>query len=280
MYLGLFSLVRAHPLCAKGLIHEICDHRGRRRYEYSSEHGKADSADAASCGLGGCRHFGYRLRCRRICGGAVSLYSAKVRGIESDKEKVRQFQQLHQDHTYMVDIASAEALPYPSDSFDIVIVNEVLEHIPNQDLALDEIHRVLKSDGRFLLFCPNRLYPFESHGMENKDRIISNPWIPFVPYFPLWSLKYFGLKPWARNYWPWEVNRLLKRHRFSINSKTYISQTFENISGRQPSKLSLIRPMLRRLFDILEKIPLIRMFTSVSQIIVSVPRANSRKLNG
>ncbi|MGI8679451.1 MAG: class I SAM-dependent methyltransferase [Jatrophihabitans sp.] len=47
-------------------------------------------------------------------------------------------------------VADAEALPYPDDSFDIVIGHAVLHHIPDLDLAFREIMRVLKPGGRFV----------------------------------------------------------------------------------------------------------------------------------
>jgi ubiquinone/menaquinone biosynthesis C-methylase UbiE len=47
--------------------------------------------------------------------------------------------------------ASMERLPYQSDSFDIVIAIEVMRYIQNMDLALSEVHRVLKPGGQCLL---------------------------------------------------------------------------------------------------------------------------------
>lgn len=46
------------------------------------------------------------------------------------------------------------AIPYPGDHFDIVICNHVLEHVPNDSLALSEIRRVLKPGGRAILQTP------------------------------------------------------------------------------------------------------------------------------
>lgn len=46
--------------------------------------------------------------------------------------------------------ASIEHLPYESDSFDIVIGIEVMRYIQDVDLALSEVHRVLKPKGRCL----------------------------------------------------------------------------------------------------------------------------------
>ena len=42
----------------------------------------------------------------------------------------------------------------PSDSFDSVLCNQVLEHVFNPDYFLSEIHRVLKPSGKLLLTVP------------------------------------------------------------------------------------------------------------------------------
>lgn len=45
--------------------------------------------------------------------------------------------------------ARAESLPYPDDSFDVVIAGVVFCTIADPDAALDEVARVLKPDGEF-----------------------------------------------------------------------------------------------------------------------------------
>ena len=46
---------------------------------------------------------------------------------------------------------SAEQLPFPDGTFDVVISNGVFNLIPDKAKALREVFRVLKSSGRFLL---------------------------------------------------------------------------------------------------------------------------------
>jgi SAM-dependent methyltransferase len=46
-------------------------------------------------------------------------------------------------------------LPFPDRSFDIVCSNQVFEHVQDLELALSEIHRVLKSGGVFLNLFPS-----------------------------------------------------------------------------------------------------------------------------
>lgn len=49
-------------------------------------------------------------------------------------------------------VADAEALPYDDGSFDLVVGHAVLHHVPDLDLAMREILRVLRPGGRFA-FC-------------------------------------------------------------------------------------------------------------------------------
>jgi SAM-dependent methyltransferase len=48
----------------------------------------------------------------------------------------------------------ATRIPYPDGSFDVVIANHVLEHIPEDRKALAEFARVLRPDGLLLLAVP------------------------------------------------------------------------------------------------------------------------------
>lgn len=48
-------------------------------------------------------------------------------------------------------VADAEALPYPDDSFDLVVGHAVIHHVPDVELALREMRRVLRPGGRLVL---------------------------------------------------------------------------------------------------------------------------------
>lgn len=45
-------------------------------------------------------------------------------------------------------------MPFADDSFDLLLANHVLEHVDAPDLALAEIHRVLKPGGHAILQTP------------------------------------------------------------------------------------------------------------------------------
>jgi ubiquinone/menaquinone biosynthesis C-methylase UbiE len=54
-------------------------------------------------------------------------------------------------------------LPFPDESFDVILSFDVFEHIPDTDAHLKEVYRVLKKEGCYLLATPNKItnIPFE-----------------------------------------------------------------------------------------------------------------------
>jgi SAM-dependent methyltransferase len=63
------------------------------------------------------------------------------------------------DRRNEVDIISADAsqLPFERDSFDKVFVMDVLEHIMDERRAIEELRRVLRSDGKLIVSSPVEL---------------------------------------------------------------------------------------------------------------------------
>lgn len=83
-----------------------------------------------------------------------------------------------------VAVSVGETLPFTSDTFDTVFSNEVIEHVQDDRLYMSEISRVLKKNGRCLIFCPNRWYPVEQHGIYWRGTYKFGN-IPLVNYLPM-----------------------------------------------------------------------------------------------
>ena len=96
----------------------------------------------------------------------IDLHSKKVLHISPEKniytflcskatvqtaDLIPQFYRNVDKHISKADLTD---LPYPDHSFDIVIANHVLEHIPDDRFAMKEIFRVLKSTGVAILQVP------------------------------------------------------------------------------------------------------------------------------
>lgn len=52
-------------------------------------------------------------------------------------------------HPFRFEVVDAQAIPFDDASFDAVIANHMLYHVPDRPKALSEIHRVLRPEGRF-----------------------------------------------------------------------------------------------------------------------------------
>lgn len=52
-------------------------------------------------------------------------------------------------HGFRFQTANIQELPFPDGSFDVVIANHMLYHVPDLPMALREVRRVLRADGRF-----------------------------------------------------------------------------------------------------------------------------------
>lgn len=65
--------------------------------------------------------------------------------------------------------ASATALPFSNQSFDLATAFEVIEHLTDWRLMLSEARRVLRSDGVFLVSTPNKLYYAESRAKDGPN---------------------------------------------------------------------------------------------------------------
>ena len=64
-------------------------------------------------------------------------------------------------------------LPFADRSFDIVLLNHILEHVASQQSLLDEAWRILKPSGICYLAVPNRLWILEPHYL-----------LPFLSWLP------------------------------------------------------------------------------------------------
>ncbi len=196
---------------------------------------------------------------------ALTALGADAWGIEYSAEKIGEAKRRGALPEGRVAVGDLEAVEFADDRFDVALLNEVLEHVPRDDQGIREVHRILKPGGVAVIFSPNRLYPFETHGVSLRSGAKVPHYTPLVPYVPV-RLGLFQY--WARNYWPWELRALVRAGGFSIERCGYVWQTFENISGHQPRWIGALRPLLRAIARALEATPGLRAF-GVSQLIVA-----------
>ena len=150
-----------------------------------------------------------------------------VFGIEYEQERAKEA--LRKSGSGVFVRGAAERLPYPQASFDVVLCNEVIEHVQDDRRAVAEMIRVLKVGGRLVLFCPNRWYPVEQHGVYLGRRYIFGN-IPLVNYLPdFWRSR---LAPHVRTYTRRSLLALLEGTPSQVVSHRVIFGGYDNLAAR------------------------------------------------
>ena len=111
----------------------------------------------------------------------------------------------------------AERLPYEDGAFDLVTGLDVVEHLDDDLAGLKEMHRVLRRDGRALLFVPAFMF--------------------------LWGVQ-DDISHHRRRYTIDELRQVTERAGFKIEHATYVNITFfaPILLGRMLMRLTGFRP--------------------------------------
>lgn len=121
------------------------------------------------------------------------------------------------------EVASGEGLALESSTFDGALVNEVLEHVVDQDASLSELKRVLRPGATLVVISPNRWFPFEGHGVHLRGWRWPRP-APFVPWLPK---RLTQPMVDARNYWPYELIDVVGRGGFVVTGVEFVWPVLE-----------------------------------------------------
>lgn len=176
---------------------------------------------------------------------AFQRHSQKVFGIEVEEERAQKALSV----TLNISMAYGESLPFPDSSFDVVFLHEVIEHVFDDRLTISEAYRVTRNGGNIVIFAPNRLYPFETHGIFwQRQYHFGN--VPLVGYLPDALRNY--LVPHARAYTASDLRRLFDGLPVEFVVFTQVFPGFDKLMTRSSRSATTAR----RLFYGLESTPL------------------------
>lgn len=149
--------------------------------------------------------------------------------------------------------AAGESLPFRTGSLDVVVLNEVIEHVADDRQTMREVGRVLAPGGVCIIFAPNRGFPFETHGVYvpsggrgGKRRYIFGN-IPLVNWLPsAWRDR---LVPHARVYTRASLDRAVGDSGLRISSRDYVFPGFDNIAVRLGGPGRVLRRVMHMVED-------------------------------
>ncbi len=202
-----------------------------------------------------------RLEGARILdvGCGIGAYVEKFRALDADAfgvdvdfeklDEARRDKQSRMASRPSLAVSVSETLPFAENTFDAVLLHEVIEHVDNDRETIREAHRVAKRGGSVIVFAPNRLYPFETHGAYfGKHYVFGN--IPCVGYLPDSLRRKFA--PHVRAYRGRDLRALFAGLDGEIVTHTQIYPGYDKIARRS----ALLARVLRGVTYFFEHTPL------------------------
>lgn len=175
----------------------------------------------------------------------LSPIGGTVIGLEYDFERTVE---AHTNSPHILN-AAGENIPLPSSTFELILSHEVIEHVQDDRAAVREMIRVLKPGGRAVIFCPNRGYPYETHGIYWKGKYLFGNKL-FVNYLPR-ALR-DKLAPHVRVYSTRDMQKLFDDVPVKFIERTIIFGAYDNLIAR----FGPFGKVLRGILQFLEITPL------------------------
>jgi SAM-dependent methyltransferase len=188
-------------------------------------------------------------------------------GIDISCSRIEQAKTFFADHPKRqnLDFICEDIYKVPaSRQFDVIIMRDVIEHIPDQEKFMAFVKAFLKPEGKFFLAFPPWQNPFGGHQQICKSRILSKlPWFHLFPR-PVYKLilKIFGesegtitglfeIKDTGISIERFE--RILKREKYLTEKRVFwfINPNYQTKFGLKPRKqarLVTLVPWFRNFF--------------------------------
>jgi SAM-dependent methyltransferase len=168
---------------------------------------------------------------------ALAPYSEQRFGLEVEMERALA---ARENATGIVQ-GVGELLPFAAGTFDLVLSNEVIEHVADDARYAAEMVRVTGRGGRIVVFAPNRWYPVEQHGIYWRgDYHFGNK--PLVNYLP--DPLRNRLAPHVRTYTARGLRRLFAPLPVRTVHHSRIFGGYDNIERRWPAAGRLLKRAL------------------------------------
>ncbi len=166
-------------------------------------------------------------------------FSDHVAGIDIDRKRLVEGART----TPGLLLSASEQLPFRDGAFDVVVLNEVIEHVRDDRATVAEALRVIRPGGHIIIYAPNRLFPFETHGIYLGNRFVFGN-IPMINWLP--DPLRNRLAPHARAYTKRGIRKTYAQLPVDVRAETYVYPGFDNIIARHRRLGAVLRSALYR----------------------------------
>jgi ubiquinone/menaquinone biosynthesis C-methylase UbiE len=165
---------------------------------------------------------------------------------------------LHARKKYGVDarVGSADQIPLPDNSVDVVVSFETIEHLPNPNRFLDECARVLARGGTLIISTPNKgIYGLDGPANPHHCSEMTEEEFSTALHARFRRVRLHTQRPYSAGWWslrslpsdvtPWKRVRLLQRIRRSAQFRLAPNAVREPTSTERASVADLILQVSR-----------------------------------
>lgn len=138
-----------------------------------------------------------------------NLGESKLYGFDLDKKLLIKAKKKIGNPSVKLTYGEIYQIPYQDASFDKIVLSEVLEHIPDDLMALREVSRVLKKKGLLIITVPNHNYPFLWDPVNKLLEFFTSKHISHGFWAGIWNMH---LRLYKRN----EIIELVRKANFEI----------------------------------------------------------------
>jgi SAM-dependent methyltransferase len=146
-------------------------------------------------------------------------------------------------------------------TFDLIVMRDVIEHVPDKAAAFRNMRALLKPEGRLYITFPPRFSPFGGHHQNGKTLLKKIPYLHLLPR-PL--IRLFGR--WTGEQ-PHIIESAIVNYHIGLSIRRFEALCITNGFTPQVKELFLFRPVYRTRMGIkprrLPDLPLIREFLTL-----------------
>ena len=185
----------------------------------------------------GCAEGGFLTTLRQIGinGIGLELESSRVKlALEKDPEL----------EIITGDITNPELITQIDRKFDLIVLRDVIEHIPNRDILFENLRKLLSTGGFIFISFPPRFSPFGGHQQNGRSLIRK------LPYLQIWAPFLIRIVGKLFNEFPFMIDHII--HNFKIGLTISRFERMTKNAGLFPSVkgLFLFRPIFRLRFGL------------------------------
>jgi SAM-dependent methyltransferase len=192
------------------------------------------------------------------------LYESNIEaiGVELEPGRVKLAKDTNPNLNILVgDITEDNIIKKIGTTFDLVVMRDVIEHIPDRESTFSNISKLLKKNGFLYITFPPRFSGFAGHQQNGKSILRMTP---FLHLFPDWIIRFLGKVFKERSSL---IENVILNYKVGLTigsfEKYYSIHNFQSII----KELFLIRPIFKIRFNMslrkIPNIPIIREFLAL-----------------